>query len=344
MERVSDAITVPPPPRCARVLPPTGGETAISVELPTLTGMFDLARRIHDQLPVVDGHNDLPWEIRTRAGGSLDAADPTKRLDGYHTDFPRLLEGGVGVQFWSVFVPAWSARPLEETHRQIDLVEEMTRRAAEYTALADDAAEAETIRDGGRVAGLIGAEGGHCLENDLEALEGLRRRGVRYLTLTHADTIDWADSATDEPRHGGQDAGLDALLHVLGRVSGHLVDQLGDVGRPVDQRAREVLEQRALVALPHRRERIQARALRHRRLLALADRRGDVLVAGDAQRVLRAEVVDHEPGRHAGVGGDGADAGRGDAVLGEAGDGGVADAGTCGAVVQRRGRVGRGRG
>ncbi|HSM02292.1 MAG TPA: dipeptidase [Acidimicrobiia bacterium] len=161
------------------------------------------AERIHADLPVVDGHNDLPWEIRVRAGGSLDRADPRQRLEGYHTDYPRLLAGGVGGQFWSVFVPAWADGPLAYTHRQIDLVEEMAALAPSLTAMARTANEARTIRASGRVAGLLGAEGGHSIENSLDALSGLHERGVRYLTLTHADTIDWADSATDDPRHGG---------------------------------------------------------------------------------------------------------------------------------------------
>ncbi len=181
------------------------------------------ARRIHRDLPVVDGHNDLPWEIRTRAGGSLTEADPTGPLPGYHTDFPRLLEGGVGVQFWSVFVPAWTGTPLADTHAQIDMVEQMTDRAAEWSALAADADDAMRIRDGGRVAGLLGAEGGHCIENSLEALEGLAARGVRYLTLTHADTTEWADSATDEPRHGGLSPFGVEVVEAMNRL-GMLVD------------------------------------------------------------------------------------------------------------------------
>jgi membrane dipeptidase len=181
------------------------------------------ALRIHRDLPVVDGHNDLPWEIRTRAAGSLEAADPTGRLDAYHTDFPRLLRGGVGVQFWSVFVPAWSASPLGDTLGQIDLVEEMSRRGAAFTALAADAADAERIRDGGRIAGFLGAEGGHAIEDSLEGLRTLAGRGVRYMTLTHADTLEWADSATDEPRHGGLSPFGEAVVAEMNRL-GMLVD------------------------------------------------------------------------------------------------------------------------
>jgi membrane dipeptidase len=166
-------------------------------------GAIAAAVRIHADLPVVDGHNDLPWEIRVRAGGSLERADPREHLDGYHTDFPRLLRGGVGVQFWSVFVPAWADAPLRATHGQIDLVEEMTALAPEMTGRAWSAAGARSISNDGRVAALIGAEGGHSIEGSIAALGELHERGVRYLTLTHADTTDWADSATDETRHGG---------------------------------------------------------------------------------------------------------------------------------------------
>ena len=181
------------------------------------------ARSIHDLLPVVDGHNDLPWAIRTRAGGSLVAADPRRHLEGFHTDFPRLLAGGVGVQFWSVYVPAWSRGPRAATHRQIDLVREMSALAPESTEMADGAGRAEAIRDGGRVAGLLGVEGGHAIENTLEAVAEFYARGVRYMTLTHADTIDWADSATDARHHGGLTAFGRAVVTEMNRA-GMLVD------------------------------------------------------------------------------------------------------------------------
>lgn len=181
------------------------------------------ASAIHGTLPVVDGHNDLPWEIRVRADGSLDRADPRTRLHGYHTDLPRLIEGGVGVQFWSVFVPAWTRHALSVTHEQIDLVTRMSDLAADLTELAADASDARRIRDTGRVAGFMGVEGGHSIEGDLGALELLHERGVRYMTLTHGSTIDWADSATDEALHGGlTDFGV-AVVEEMNRL-GMLVD------------------------------------------------------------------------------------------------------------------------
>jgi membrane dipeptidase len=179
------------------------------------------ARRIHAGLPVADGHNDLPWEIRTRGG--LDRNDPAGRLDGFHTDFPRLLAGGVGVQFWSVFVPAWSASPLRDTLDQVDLVRDMSRRAPESTELVETAGAALRVRAGGRVAGLMGAEGGHAIEGSLDNLRVLAEAGVRYMTLTHADTLDWADSATDDERHGGLTAFGVEVVREMNRL-GMLVD------------------------------------------------------------------------------------------------------------------------
>ncbi|MCB2224969.1 MAG: dipeptidase [Actinobacteria bacterium] len=185
--------------------------------------LLDDARRIHAGLPVVDGHNDLPWELWARAKGDLDAADPARHLDGYHTDLPRLREGGVGLQFWSVYVPAHSRTPLADTHRQIGIVEDLTRRSPDLTALAATAAEAEAIRASGRIAGMMGAEGGHQIEGSLQAIADLHARGVRYLTLTHADTTDWADSATDDPRHDGLSPFGEQVVREMNRV-GMLVD------------------------------------------------------------------------------------------------------------------------
>jgi membrane dipeptidase len=160
------------------------------------------AERIHGDLPVVDGHNDLPWALRVRADGDLDRLDPSGPLPHLHTDVPRLLAGGVGVQWWSVYVPADVSDPFAATNRQIDLVESLVARDPRLE-LAHSAAGACRIRAEGRIASLIGAEGGHAIENSLDHLRRLRERGLGYMTLTHSDTLPWADSATDEPRHGG---------------------------------------------------------------------------------------------------------------------------------------------
>jgi len=164
---------------------------------------LERARAIHRDLPVIDGHNDLPWAIGKRADGSLAAADPSHYLAGYHTDIPRLLEGGVGAQFWSVYVSASSSNAFDNTLRQIALVEEMVAANPDHLASATTASEIRAIREQGRIACLLGAEGGHSMEASLDKLRALYDRGVRYMTLTHSDTLSWADSATDDERHGG---------------------------------------------------------------------------------------------------------------------------------------------
>ena len=182
----------------------------------------DRARAIHTDLPVVDGHNDLPWKIRTSADGDLSKADPRKRLVGYHTDVPRMIEGGVGAQLWSVYVPAEIAHPFDQTLNQIQLVEEMIA-LDDRLEPARTGSDARRIRDSGRIASLMGAEGGHSIENSLDRLAILAERGVRYMTLTHSDTHEWADSATDDPIHCGlSDRGRD-VVREMNRL-GMLVD------------------------------------------------------------------------------------------------------------------------
>ena len=173
-------------------------------------------------LPVIDGHNDLAWALRIKANADLDSADPSGILDGYHTDAGRLITGGVGAQFWSVYVPAWHTSPFRSTLEQIALVDAVVERCPTLDG-ADSAADVVAARERGHTASLKGAEGGHCIENSLDALRDLRRRGVRYLTLTHADTIDWADSATDEHRHGGLTAFGEEVVLEMNRI-GMIVD------------------------------------------------------------------------------------------------------------------------
>ena len=177
------------------------------------------ARRIHADLPVIDGHNDLPWAVRLHHEGRVDTTEPISQR---HTDTPRLLAGGVGGQFWSVFVPAWTEHPYAVTLEQIELVTDMCRRDPAWE-LVSDSTGLRRARAAGRVAGLLGAEGGHSIENSLDNLAELAARGVRYMTLTHADANDWADSATDDTRHGG--------LTDFGR---RVVETMNDLGMLVD--------------------------------------------------------------------------------------------------------------
>ena len=153
------------------------------------------------RFPLIDGHNDLPWELRDRFGGDTAAAD----LAGTHTDIRRLVAGGVGGQFWSVFVPARIAGDAAVTAvlEQIDLVHRMVRRYPSRFQLALTSDEVDEAFAAGKIASLLGAEGGHCIAGSLGVLRSLYALGVRYLTLTHNSNVGWADSATDDPGVGG---------------------------------------------------------------------------------------------------------------------------------------------
>ncbi|GAA2564614.1 dipeptidase [Pseudonocardia hydrocarbonoxydans] len=154
---------------------------------------------------LVDGHNDLPWALRKRAGRRTGDADVSVPQPHLHTDLPRLRAGRVAAQFWSVYVPCSFTGDAAVTAvlEQIDLVHRMVARYPEHLAPATTADDVEAALAGGRIASLLGAEGGHCIGGSLGVLRMLRRLGVRYLTLTHNANTAWADSATDVPACGG---------------------------------------------------------------------------------------------------------------------------------------------
>lgn len=160
----------------------------------------DLLRR-H---PLVDGHNDLPWRARALVDYDWDQLDIAGSTPN-HTDLPRLADGGVGAQFWSVFVPSNLPpdQAVIQTLEQIDAVYAMLERYGDRLGLATTADEVDTVFASGRVASLMGAEGGHSIGCSLGALRMLHRLGVRYMTLTHNDNVPWADSATDDAVLGG---------------------------------------------------------------------------------------------------------------------------------------------
>ena len=174
-------------------------------------------------VPVVDGHNDLPFQLRLRSGYSVAGLD-TGRPD-LHTDLPRLRAGGVGAQFWSVFVPSDLPEPqaVVATLEQVDAVHRMVARYPDRLALAYTADDVARAWAGGRIASLLGIEGGHSLAGSTGVLRAFARLGVRYVTLTHNDNTAWADSATDEPAVGGLSDTGRAIVAELDRI-GVLVD------------------------------------------------------------------------------------------------------------------------
>ncbi|MFD5106103.1 dipeptidase [Streptomyces cinereoruber] len=184
------------------------------------------ARELLADHPVVDGHNDLPWALREHVRYDLDrmdiAADQTGAL---HTDLARLRAGGVGAQFWSVYVPCrfTGDDAVSATLEQIDVVDQLLERYAADLAPALTADDMEAARKQGRIASLKGAEGGHSINNSLATLRALHALGVRYMTLTHNDNNDWADSATDDPGVGGLSAFGRQVVREMNR-SGMLVD------------------------------------------------------------------------------------------------------------------------
>ncbi len=174
--------------------------------------------------PVIDGHNDLLWTMRELNGYDFAAYDVGERQTKTHTDLPRLREGGVGAQFWSVFVPCQEGeRSVTSTLEQVDAAYRMIERYADQLALATTADEVEAAWRAGRIACLMGAEGGHQIGESPAVLRMYHRLGIRYLTLTHNDNVSWADSATDEPVLGGlSDFGRE-VVREMNRI-GMLVD------------------------------------------------------------------------------------------------------------------------
>ncbi|MFG2665390.1 dipeptidase [Streptomyces sp. NPDC048387] len=184
------------------------------------------ARELLAEHPVADGHNDLPWALREQVRYDLGRRDLAGDQSAHlHTDLPRLRAGGVGAQFWSVFVRSDFSgdEAVSATLEQIDAVAQLIARYPGDLVRALTADDMEAARADGRIASLMGAEGGHSINNSLATLRALHQLGVRYMTLTHNDTIDWADSATDTPRHGGlTDFGRE-VVREMNRI-GMLVD------------------------------------------------------------------------------------------------------------------------
>ncbi|MBM3927483.1 MAG: membrane dipeptidase, partial [Sphingomonadales bacterium] len=198
---------------------PQAGDAAIQARV----------QRVLQRAPVLDGHNDLPWEIRERHEAKVESVDLTANTAALpfplQTDIPRLKRGGVGGQFWSVYIPAsvTGPRAVEMTIEQIDIARRFVAANPQAFRMAKTADDVRAAMKAGRVASLIGIEGGHQIDGRLSVLRQMRELGVGYMTLTHGKSLDWADSATDAPRANGlSDFGRKVVME-MNRI-GMLVD------------------------------------------------------------------------------------------------------------------------
>ena len=199
---------------CGQVV---GDESVIEVS--------ERAQKIHQSGYVWDGHNDLPWAARERNDIRFDKIDLWKEPK-LHTDIPRLRSGNVKAQFWSVYVPAKTRRAgtaFQTTLEQIECVHTMVAKYPDVFEIALSASDVKRIVPTGKIASLIGVEGGHSIEDSLSKLKELYARGARYMTLTHGDTLDWADSATDDSKSDGLAAFGEEVVREMNRM-GMLVD------------------------------------------------------------------------------------------------------------------------
>jgi membrane dipeptidase len=188
-----------------------------------LPPVSERARKVHAAGMLFDGHNDLPWRLRTEGDFDLKKFDLSTRLDSGQTDIPRLREGGVKAQFWSVYIPSEHPNPAKTVVEQIDLVRRMVERYPDAFEMAYNADDVERIARSGKVASLIGIEGGVAIENSLAQLRAFYTLGARYMTLTHNSTLDWADAANDSPKHDGLSPFGERVVKEMNRL-GMLVD------------------------------------------------------------------------------------------------------------------------
>ena len=181
------------------------------------------ALKLLKDAPIVDGHNDYPWAVREKGKSDLDAFDMRKPQPALMTDFARLRAGGVGGQFWSVYVPGDDKRAVATTLEQIDIVHRMMAKYPDQLELALTADDIVRIQKSGKIASLIGMEGGHSIDSSVAVLRDMYRLGARYMTLTHNVNLPWVDAAAETPAvHGLTPLGED-ILREMNRL-GMLID------------------------------------------------------------------------------------------------------------------------
>ena len=184
------------------------------------------ARRLAERAPLIDGHNDIPWRMREQKPRyDFQVFDLRQHRPGFHTDIARLRAGGMGGVFWSVYVPGTlqGESAVTATLEQIDAVQEMVHRYPDVFEAARTASDVERIAKAGRIASMMGMEGGHSIDRSLGALRMFSRMGVGYMTLTHNVTLPWADAALDVARNGGLTKFGEEVVHEMNRL-GMLVD------------------------------------------------------------------------------------------------------------------------
>jgi membrane dipeptidase len=211
--------------RCATV-----SAVALAIGVTTMHGQagqaaLEKARALMKQAPLVDGHNDLPWAMRQNARYDFDKLDIRQSQPTLHTDIPKIRAGQLGGQLWSVYVPSsmQGQAAVTATLEQIDTVYELSRRYPDVFEIARTADDIERVFKAGKVASLVGMEGGHSIDKSLQTLRMMYRLGARYMTLTHSANVPWADSATDEPVHGGLSAFGETVVREMNYL-GMLVD------------------------------------------------------------------------------------------------------------------------
>ncbi len=272
---------------------------------------MDKARRVLEGTPLFDGHNDLPWVIRgsEEAPHDVEAYDLRNATSG-HTDIARLRSGMVGAQFWSVYIPMEAVEEGAARYQleQIDIARQVIRRYPDVFEQAYSMSDVERIFGSGKVASVLGMEGGHAIENSLGALRAYYDLGARYMTLTHSGNNDWADSGTDDPEHDGLTAFGEEVVREMNRL-GMMVD-LSHTSPETMNDALDVAE--APVIFSHSSARAVTDHLRNvpdQVLRRLPDNGGVVMVtfvpafisdavrtfdgSGDPPRATLADVADH---------------------------------------------------